>query len=1055
MKIHHLRVSLFENPVGLGEREPDFSWELDGFSPGHSQQSAYRVIVASSAAGAVEGVGDCWDSGRVESGDSAFVSYGGCPLESRRQYFWKVMVWDESGAEWESGVEWWTMGLLDGKDWEARWIGLDTPIEYPEDPLPGALWIWDEMTGPGEVEFSKTFTLSVAGKGILWGLADDEAEVEVNGVPVGHLPRAQGGYNLFPLPRPMAVSALQAGENTLRIRAKKRHDRDPHAGVILRLSCGEAEIVTDRSWSSSREGIPTRLRELGSFGVPPWHLQNPAEYPNLRARYTRREFAIGQKPERATLYFSGLGLSEAWINGRRVGGEELSPHAGDYHHRVYYRTFNVTDFLEAGTNAIGCILGNGRFFAPRVRVPFPMENYGCPKLLLQLEIEYPDGSVERIVSNREWKITADGAIGWNNEFDGEQYDARRDDPAWSSPGYDDSTWSVPQAVAPPMGQLAAQTSAPIRVTETFVPRETWETKYGTRILDFGVNLVGRCRGILRGPAGSKVSLRHAETLESRDLLATENLRSAHCTDEIVLRDGETAFEPKFTYHGFRYVEVVGEVEHVNVEACFVHDDVEKAGSFVCSNDLVNRIVEASARGIRGNYRSMPTDCPQRDERMGWLGDRTGGAPGEMFLYDVSKLYRKWLEDIRLAQGVNGALPDVAPIFWRMFTDNVTWPACIAFIPHWLHRHYGDTPVVDKNFGALVRWIEHLESTLEEGLLHRDVYGDWCVPPESPHLIHSEREDSKTSPVILSSAYFAKSLELAAALALRTGRPELAEQWLARRKEIAHALNARFFDPSTGRYDNGSQTACLLPLAFGLTPPEHESRVFDFLVSRITESGSPVLGTGLVGGQWLMRTLTARGRPDIALALATREEYPGWGYMIRKGATTIWELWNGDSAEPLMNSGNHVMLLGDLLTWIFEDVAGIQPAGPGFESIRLRPHFLFDEVSCSHQSIRGPVSSCWKITGNKVAWEVSLPPNARSWAELPASVARSLKLNGASPQICDAGPSVSPVPWVKIALEPGTHSLVFDLPLEIPGHRMDTPKESGKTVSEPERDLVPV
>lgn len=1055
MRIHQLRVSLFENPIGLGEREPDFSWELTEPSPGHSHQAAYRVIVASSAAGAVAGVGDCWDSGRVESGDSAFVRYGGHCLESRRQYFWKVKIWDESGTESESPVGWWTMGLLDGEDWAAHWIGLDAPGEYPADPLPGACWIWDEVEGPGEVEFSKTFVLSGPEEGILWGLADDEAEVEVNDVPVGHLPRAQGGYNLFPLPRPMLVGGLRAGENTLRIRAKKRHDRDSHAGVILRLSVGRTEVVTDRSWSSRREGIPTKLRELGSFGVPPWHLQGVIEYPNLRARYVRREFTVGEKPERATLYFCGLGLSEAWINGRRVGNEVLAPHASDYHHRVYYRTFNVTDFLETGTNAIGCILGNGRFFAPRSRIPFPMEHYGCPKLLLQLEIKYPDGSMDRIVSNADWKITADGAIGWNNEFDGEQYDAKKDDPAWSRAGYDDSCWNVPQMVAAPMGRLTAQSSAPIRVTETFPAREVWETKYGSRILDFGVNLVGWCRGIIRGPAGGRVALRHAEALESSDLLATENLRSAHCTDEIVLRDGETVFEPKFTYHGFRYVEVVGEADQVNLEACFVHDDVERTGDFECSNDLVNRIVEAAARGIRGNYRSMPTDCPQRDERMGWLGDRAGGAPGEMFLFDISKLYRKWMDDIRLAQGANGCVPDIAPPFWRMYTDNVTWPGCVAFVPHWLHRHYGDVPVVERSFDALARWIVHLESYLDGGLLNRDVYGDWCVPPESPHLIHSERAESRTSPVILSSAYLARSLEIAATFARQIGRPELAERWLARRTEIAAALNARFFDPSTGCYDNGAQTACLLPLAFGLTPPEHENRVFDFLVSRITESGSPVLGTGLVGGQWLMRTLTARGRPDIARALVMREEYPGWGYMIQKGATTIWELWNGDDAEPLMNSGNHVMLLGDLVTWIFEDVAGIQPAGPGFESIRLRPHFLFDEVACSHRSIRGPVSSCWKISGSKVVWEVSLPPNTRSWAELPASVARSLKMNGSTPQIDDAGPSVSPVPWVKVALEPGTHSLVFDLPREIPNHWNAEPQKSGKTVREPERDLLPV
>ncbi len=1025
-----MRVNLLDVPSGLGEREPEFSWEFEDPFEGHSRQVACQVVVAAEAP--EKRMGEIlWDSGRVESNRTTFIRYEGKRLESRMRCLWQVTTWDESGEKIESPVAFWTMGLLEDEDWHAKWIGLDAAPEFPEDPLPGARWIWDEVTGPGRVEFEKVFFLPSSGDGFLWGLADDEAEVEINGVAVGHLPRAQGGVNLFPLPRPMAVAGLRAGENTVRIHAKKRHDRDSHAGVILRISAGGIEMVTDAAWRSSRGGKETRLRELGSFGVPPWHLQNVTEYPNLRARYTRREFSVRQKPERATLYFSGLGLSEAWINGCRVGDEVLSPHASDYNRLVYYRTFDVTDFLRAGKNAVGCILGNGRHFAPRVRVPFPMESHGCPKLLLQLEMEYGDGTVERIVSGADWKITDDGRIGWNNEFDGEDHDGRKDGSDWSRVGYNDHSWRCAQMVATPMGGLKAQISDPIRVTEVIPAREVWTTKYGTRMWDFGVNLVGWCRGTIRGPEGTLVTLRHAEELETRNLLATENLRSAHCADRVVLGEGDTVFEPKFAYHGFRYVEVVGEAEQVELEACFVHDDVKPAGFFQCSNELLNRIVEAAARGIRGNYRSMPTDCPQRDERMGWLGDRAGGAPGEMFLFDVSKLYRKWMDDIRLAQGANGCVPDIAPPFWRMYSDNVTWASCVTFIPHWLQRHYGDTRVIERNFDAIARWIRHMEGYLDGGLLSRDVYGDWCVPPESPHLIHSEREDRKTSPVILASAYLAKNLELAAGLARHIGRGDLAACWLVRREQIAAALNARFFDPATGCYDNGSQTACLLPLAFGLTPEEHSRKSFEFLVSRITESGRPSLGTGLVGGQWLMRTLTAWGRPDIARALAVREEYPGWGYMIGRGATTIWELWNGDSADPLMNSGNHVMLLGDLITWIFEDVAGIQPADYGFKSVRFRPHFLFDEVACTHHSIHGPMGSSWKITNDKVAWEVSLPPNTTAWVELPASVARSLKLDGLAPQMDAATNSCSPFSWVKVSIGPGHHSFLFDQPEEFP------------------------
>jgi alpha-L-rhamnosidase len=589
-------------------------------------------------------------------------------------------------------------------------------------------------------------------------------------------------------------------------------------------------------------------------------------------------------------------------------------------------------------------------------------------------------------------------------------------------------------------------SDPIRVTETCAPVASWKTKYGTTIFDFGCNLVGWTKVVLRGAEGQRVFLRHAEELDSRDSLATENLRSALCTDTIILREGKTSHEPKFTYHGFRYVEVRGKVEVEAIEACFVHDDVAATGTFTCSNDLVNRIVEAAARGIRGNYRSMPTDCPQRDERMGWLGDRAGGAPGEMFLFDVSKLYRKWMDDIRLAQAPNGCVPDVAPPFWRMFSDNVTWPSCMVFLPHWLHRHYGDPGTAERNYEAMRKWLDHLSDYLDEGLIGRDVYGDWCVPPESPHLIHSEREDRKTHPTILASCYLARSLEFAAGLAEALGHKDDANKWREIRGEIREALNARFFDEARACYDNGSQTAALLPLAFGLAPEAHRKRIFEFLVSRITESGAPVLGTGLVGGHWLLRTLTAFGRPDIARDLVTREEYPGWGYMVKEGATTIWELWNGNTADPLMNSGNHVMLLGDLLTWLFEDVAGIQPLTPGFSEVRLRPHFLFDEVRCSHRSIHGPIESGWKIANNKVAWEVALPPNTTARIELPASVARSLEHDGGTSEVAPVVHSDGPFSMITLSVGPGRHSFRFDEPEEFASG--PTPKRRAASQREP-------
>ena len=1029
----------------MDRRAPELSWELAGAAEKHSRQTAWQVCVSSSRENAASWIGDLWDSGRVageEGRKTCYIAYDGRPLESRQECFWRVRCWDESDEVIESGVASWTMGLLDSSDWQGYWIGRDTLPENPAEVFGSARWIWSAQQEPGLVILETDFDRAPDQPdwGLLWALADDEAEIFLNGHPMGQAARAQGTACLYPLPTPIAVRGLKPGRNTLTFHARKRHDRDPHAGVIARLCLGAKEVVVvrkefgnelqTRKWEGAQEVVTGGdwrvvsgeggIRELGSYGIAPWLLQS-YEYPNLPARYLKKSFEVGRPCKRAVMYFSGLGLSEAFLNGQRVGDEVLAPHATDYSARVFYRTFDVTEFLRAGRNDIGCILGNGRYFAPRGRIPFPMESYGCPKLLFQLEIQYDDGSREVVVSDSSWKISTDGEIGWNNEFDGEFCDARRRSPEWSSPGFGQWEWHAAAIVAAPMGKLEAPATEPIRVAEIIPLQKAWTTKYGSTILDFGVNLVGWCRAKIKGEASDTIRLQHAEGLASDDTLAMENLRSALCTDTLVLGEGETAFEPKFTYHGFRYVEVRGErsqPELKDVVACFVHDDVERTGDFSCSNDTVTKIVEAAARGIVGNYRSMPTDCPQRDERMGWLGDRGGGAPGEMFLFDVQKHYRKWLADIRLAQAPNGCLPDIAPPFWRMYNDDVTWPSCFVLISHWLHRHYGDRAVVGENFPAISKWLDHMCGYLENDLISRDVFGDWCVPPESRHLIHSERADRKTSPVILSSTYLARLLEMAATFARMLGNDDDAARWTGRHAEISAALNARFLDASRGSYDNGSQTAALLPLAFGITPEAERRKVFDYLVGRITEGGSAQLGTGLIGGQWLMRTLTAYGRADLARELATREEYPGWGYMMSQGATTIWELWNGNTADPLMNSGNHVMLLGDLISWLFEDVAGIQPAEPGFSTIRFRPHFLFRSVACRHHTIRGMASSSWDSTERNVSWEVEVPANVTGIAELPPGTSTHLRLDGQAPPASNGGSCI------RIPLEPGRHTITF-------------------------------
>jgi alpha-L-rhamnosidase len=1047
MHIKNPRCCLQTNPLGIDRLRPELSWELCDPSPGSSRQTAYRISVASCADGLDQP--DLWDSGRVESDRTSFIIYDGQPLASRMECHWRVEVWDESGRNIRSEAARWSMGLLESSDWSARWVGLDAAAEYPQPWFGAAQWIWSKETDPGTWEFRREFDLTPSQMPELSGarfhvLAEDEAEVFLNDEPLCRAPRARAGTNLYPAPLPTWIEPrrLRAGRNELRIMASKRAGGDESvvaidaAGLIVRLTLlahGEKpgrEIVTNAGWACrSLDGRQTEVVELGAYGVPPWHMVTPQEYPNLPARYLRREVVLPAAPRRAVLYFSGLGLGEAYINGKRVGDEVLAPLPTDYDARVFYRTHEVTHLLREGRNALAAVLGNGRFFAPRLRVPWLMRDYGCPKMLWQLEVEMDDGSTITLASSPEWKITTAGPIGWNNEFDGETFDARVDFEGWSEPGFSDATWEQARLVASPGGVMESQMAEPMRVVRRIKAVESWTTKYGTTIHDFGENVAGWCHVRLAGEPGARARFLHAESLDGRDALFLDNLRSALCCDTVTTRGGLLDYEPRFTIHGFRYVEVLTELAAVvveSIEVCVVHDDVRLTADFVCSDPVINGVLTAARRGILGNYRGMPTDCPQRDERMGWLGDRSTGAAGEMILFDVAAFYRKWVADIRAAQNPNGRVPDIAPPFWAMYSDNVTWPSCVSFIPHWLLRYYGDEPGAVRNLPALKRWITHILGLRHDGLIERDTYGDWCVPPEESHLIHTKIEERKTPAPLLSSCYAVEILRQGSRFAELAGELELARQWRDEARTMSEAINRRYFHEAKGFYANGSQTSSLLPLAFGIVPEEHRTRVFEHIVSGILQSGEPVIGTGLIGTGWLMRTLTTHGRGDLACAIAMRTKYPSWGYMLENGATTIWELWNGNTADPAMNSGNHVMLLGDLLPWLFEDLAGIQPAEPGFRRILLKPFFpaALEFVEASVHAMPGEIRSGWKRGENgMIEWTFTVPANTTATVVLPAQP-QPPEAPGARDAVSSSGQ------WTAV-FDPGAHAVRLAAPPLVP------------------------
>ena len=748
----------------------------------------------------------------------------------------------------------------------------------------------------------------------------------------------------------------------------------------------------------------------------------------IASRHLRKEFSLTKNIREARLYVSGLGQYSAYLNGKEIAPEEiLKPALSHYTKRVYFNAYDVTDFLKKGNNAVGVILAGGRYTTVRYDTT-EMEwgglthamHYGTPRLLLQLEVTYTDGSKELIVSDKSWKITDRGPIRKSNEFDGETYNERYNLGNWTSSGYNDKSWYPARVVEAPGGKLVPQPNPNIKVQDTLRPVAMFQIKTqdslsaGTQkaphkwILDMGQNMVGYLNMELNASRiqnGDTITLRFAELLKPDSTLYIDNLRSTEATDRYIVSPVETRhgtslqWHPMFTYHGFRYVEISGLREEPKIDdfqGLVFYDEMATTGSFECSNEIMNAVYRNAYWGIRGNYRSMPTDCPQRDERMGWTGDRTMGTYGESYIFNNYRLYEKWLYDGEDSQWENGSLSDVWPPYWRRYTDNMTWPGAFITVADMLYTRYGDLEVIRKHYPAMKKWMLHMKGTYgQDGVITRDCYGDWCVPPESPELIHSNDPRRHTEGGAISTPFYCHLCDLMTKFADLLELPDDAAYFRFDKRFTANTYHDQFFDHVTSSYDNGSVTANLLPLTFGMVPEEWDSIVFSNIINKTEKEFDGHVSTGVVGIQQLMRTLTERGRGDLALKIATNDTYPSWGYMVRNGATTIWELWNGNTADPSMNSCNHVMLLGDLILWEYEYLGGIRALEPGYSKIQLKPYFIegLSFVNCSYESVSGRIESQWSRKDNMLEWHFRIPANTTAEVWIPTANGYEIKTYG--------------------------------------------------------------
>ncbi|MBI3867331.1 MAG: family 78 glycoside hydrolase catalytic domain [Verrucomicrobia bacterium] len=923
-----LRVEWLGRAFGVEKAHPRLSWRLESDVRG-AAQTAYRVIVSTSAEAARGGEGDLWDSGKVASDETLGILYAGKALESGQECFWRVQCWDRSGeaSGWSEAGRW-SMGLLRAEDWKAEWISR----------------------------------------------------------------------------------------------------REPRA-------------------------VHTNRNELL---LPP-------------ARHFRKEFGVQRSLRRATAYVSALGICDVEINGRKVGDAYFEPGWSDYLQRAYYRVHDVTGMIQPGPNAIGAVVADG-WYAGYVGYGL-LVGYGphrtgrsfygkTPALRIQLEMEFSDGSRELVTTDRTWKTTDQGPFREADLIMGESYDARREMPGWSRAGFNEAGWeaAIParengsaRAVfsdtqgdrdvelgfqAPPVMQSYG--APPIRVTEELPARKLTEILPGVYIFDFGQNFAGAIRLRAKGPAGRRVRIRYGEMVHPDGRLMTENLRRARATDDFTLRGdprGET-WSPRFTYHGFQFVELTGLAEKPALEdvtGLVLHNDTPAVGRFECSDEVMTRFWKNATWTQRANFVELPTDCPQRDERLGWMGDAQIYVRTASFNADVAAFFGKWLDDVREAQLGFGAYPDYCPYPMShgepRKSFGTAWTDAGVICPWTIWQVYGDTGVLERQWDSLTRFMQFRVATSSGnlGVSIGNPWGDWLNVGEDTPIDY------------IDSCYFAHSTRLMREMAEALGRKTEASNFRRLEGDIKAAFVKKYLN-ADGAPTVDTQTAHVLALAFGLVPESQRRACGRRLAAKIERNGFH-MATGFLGTKHLLPALSEAGEHDLAVRLFQSREFPSWGYEVVNGATTVWERWDSYTQQDgfgrhnaAMNSFSHYSF-GAVCEWAFRNLAGIDTSGPGYKRITIRPGppsagsaggagqtRPIDWVNCDYTSARGLISSRWKVEGGRFHLRVEVPPNTRAVVHMPASDPA---------RVTEGGHALSPASGVQFLRMEGDRAL-----LEIGGGRYE-------------------
>jgi len=722
-----------------------------------------------------------------------------------------------------------------------------------------------------------------------------------------------------------------------------------------------------------------------------------ADVPRQTMPLFRREFDVSRPVKRALASICGLGHYELRLNGRKVGDHELDPGWTDYRKTCLYAAYDVTANVRPGPNAVGVMLGNGMYSVIGGRYVKFLGTFGPPKVILRLDIEHEDGTWTRIATDDTWRTTP-GPITFSCTYGGEDYDARRERSGWDRPGFDDSAWQAAGNVEPPGGQLRAQSAPPIKVMQVFRPVRITEPRPGVYIFDLGQNFSGRPRIAVTGPAGASVKLTPAELLTEQGL-ADQGASGGPSFFTYTLRGtGVEVWHPRFTYYGFRYVQVEGATLDpaeafgprpvvLGLEGQFLHSSVETVGRFDCSNPMFNRIHDLITFAIRSNMQSVLTDCPHR-EKLGWLEQSHLMGPAVMFNYNVPALYDKIMDDMAEAQLPSGLVPDIAPeytVFEGGFRDSPEWGSAFVIAPWQVYHQYGDSSLMEDHYDGMKKYAAYLGSRAAEGIVSHGL-GDWCDVGPQPY------GPSQLTPIPLTAtAIYYHDLAILARAAALLGKDRDALELAAQANDVRNAFNRTFFKTDTNQYATGSQASNAMPLALGLVEPDRTGAVIENLVADVRAHGNHQTA-GDVGHRFLLLALARAGRSDVIFDMTRRTDSPSYGFQVEHGATTLTEAW-----DPRRGYSQNHFMLGHVEEWFYRYLAGIdsEPDAAGFDRIVIRPQVVGDLkwVSAAYDSIRGRIACEWRIENGVLKLNVTIPANASATVYVPTGAVADVTEGG--------------------------------------------------------------